>query len=284
LDEFVDGEILDVKKRLQKRAMKQIILFSCLLLFGIPDFASGGQPDSEPVVILYHNTGGTTDPDDIETQHKQVRIVFHMINVVLPKTYGINIKMKPIMWTRGLELIKAGLADGIIDASYNDERAAYAVYPMKAGKPDPTKMLRLTSYSLYKNKDSTITWDGEKIDNIDGDIVSIGSFAIVKDLRKMGVEVKEEPNMPWILRSLAIGKYKAAAMVSVAIDDYMEENPTLKGNIIKVEPPLKRKEYYLIFSKKFYNERTELANAIWDAIEDYKSTDDYRRIKKEFEK
>ena len=276
-------DVFAVKKN-QTRAMKQIILLSCLLLFGIPDFASGGQPDSAPVVILYHNTGGTTDPNDIETQYKQVRIVFHMINVVLPNKYGINIKMKPVMWTRGLELIKAGLADGIIDASYNDERAAYAVYPLKERKPDPAKMLRLTSYSLYKHKDSTITWDGGKIDNIDGDIVSIGSFAIVKDLRKMGVEVKEEPNMPWIMRSLAIGKFKAAAMVDAAIDEYLAENPTLKANIIKFEKPLKRKEYYLIFSKKFYNERKELAEAIWGAIEDYKSTDEYRQMKKEFEK
>lgn len=74
--------------------MKQIILLSCLLLFGIPDFSSGGQPDSDPVVILYHDTGGTVDLDDIETQNKSVRIVYHIINVVLPKTYGINTKMK----------------------------------------------------------------------------------------------------------------------------------------------------------------------------------------------
>jgi polar amino acid transport system substrate-binding protein len=95
--------------------------------------------------------------------------------------------------------------------------------------------------------------------------------------------VKEGPNMPWIMRSLAIGKFKAAAMVDAAIDAYLEKNPALKTNIIKIEKPLKRKEYYLIFSKKFYNERKELAEAIWDAIEDYKSTEEYRQMKKEFE-
>ena len=145
-------------------------------------------------------------------------------------------------------------------------------------------MLRLISYSLYKHKDSTITWNGEKIDNIDGDIVSTGSFAIVKDLRKMGVKVKEEPNMPWIMRSLAIGKFKSAALQSYMVDDFLANNPALKENIIKVEPPLKRKEYYLIFSKKFYNEHKESAETIWDAIEDYKSTDEYRQMRKEFEK
>jgi hypothetical protein len=41
---------------------------------------------------------------------------------------------------------------------------------------------------------------------------------------------------------------------------------------------------YLIFSNKFYHEHEELAEAIWNAIEDYKSTDEYRQMKIEFEK
>ena len=111
--------------------MKPIALLSGLLLFGIPDCVYGAQPDSEPVVILYNDSTGTIDLNDIETQPRANRILYHMVNVVLPKEYGINIKMKPILWTRGLELIRAGLADGITDASYNDKRATYAVYPMK---------------------------------------------------------------------------------------------------------------------------------------------------------
>ena len=173
-----------------QNVMKQLILLSCLNLCIIPGFAYGGQSDSEPAVILYHDGTGTIKLNDLSTQPKANRIVYHMLNVVLPEVYGINIKLKPIMWSRGLELIKASLADGIINASYNDERAAYAIYPMKAGKPDPAKMLRLAEYFLYKNKNSTITWDGTKFAGIDGDIVSISSFAIVKDLRKMGIAVK----------------------------------------------------------------------------------------------
>ena len=264
--------------------MKHLFVFFCLLLLVIPGVAFGGQADSEPVVILYTDSTGTINLDDIETIPKYNRISYHMFHVVLPKKYGINIKFKPIMWSRGLELVKAGQADGIIDASYNDERAVYAVYPMKAGRPDPAKMLRLVEYTLYKNKNSTISWDGTKFDGIDGDIVSITSYAIVNDLRKMGIAVKEEPTMAWIMRNLALGKFKAAALQSRSSDEFLTDNPDLQENITKVEKPLKRKEYYLIFSKKFYDERHELAEAIWDAIEDYSSTDEYRELKKEFEK
>jgi polar amino acid transport system substrate-binding protein len=261
------------------------IFLSCLLLLAISGLASGSAPfNSEPVVILYHDDTGTTQVDDVSSQPRENRIVFHMLNVVLPNRYGINIKMMPVKWSRGLELIKAGFVDGMINASYNDERSAYAVYPMKTGKPDSTKTLRLAIYSLYKNKNSTITWDGLKFDGIDADIVSINSYAIVDDLRKMGIAVKEESNTAWIIRCLAIGKVKSAALQSYVADEFLADNPSLIENIIKVETPLKKKEYYLIFSKKFYHEHEELALAIWDAIEDYKLTDEYRKMKDEFEK
>lgn len=264
--------------------MKQIMLLLCFLLSGIPVFAYGEQPDSEAVVILYNDSTGTIDLNDVETQPRPNRIIYHMVNVVLPKKYGINIKFKPILWSRGLELIKTGLADGIIDASYNDERATYSVYPTKTGIPDPAKMLRSIVYSLYKNKNSTISWDGTRLDGIDGDIASVSSFAIVSDLRKDGIIIQEEPNVTGIVRNLAIGKFKSAALQSYMADEFLVNNPALKENIIKIEPPLKRKEYYLIFSKKFYDEQSELAKAIWDAIEDYRSTDEYRQMRKEFEK
>ena len=264
--------------------MKKLILLSSILLSIIPALACGGQPDSDPVVILYHDGTSGINLDDTSTQPKPDRITYHMLNVVLPQKYGINIKLKPIMWARGLKLLEAGLTDGITDASYNDRRANYAVYPMKAGKPDPAKMLRLVEYSLYKNKNSSILWDGIKFDGIDGDIVSISSYSIVADLRKMGIAVQEEPNMPWIMRNLALGKSQAAAMLSYRADEFLADNPAFKKNIIKVEKPLKRKEYYVIFSRKFYNERNELANAIWNAIEEYSASDEYHEMKNKFEK
>jgi hypothetical protein len=55
----------------------------------------GNQPDSEPVVILYNNSTGTIDLKDIKTPFLPNRIIYHMMHVVLPKKYGINIELKP---------------------------------------------------------------------------------------------------------------------------------------------------------------------------------------------
>jgi polar amino acid transport system substrate-binding protein len=265
--------------------MKKRMLLLGMLLLIISGFAYGVQPNPDPVIILYSDGGtGKMSLSDISTQYPPNRIIYHMLNVVLPEKYGINIKLKPIMWSRGLKLIKTGLADGIINASYNDERATYAVYPMKNGKPDPAKLLRVTEYSLFKSKKSTITWDGVKIDGIDGGIASLKSYAIIKDLEKMGIIVKEDQNTETIFRNLAIGKHKAAAVLGPVGDKQLADNPALKGKIIKFEKPLKKKEYYLIFSKKFYKNNEKLANAIWNAIENYSSSDEYHELKRVFEK
>ena len=103
-------------------------------------------------------------------------------------------------------------------------------------------------------------------------------FAICRSLRK------QEISTPIIMLTARDTNIDIVMGLKQGADDYLANNPALKENIIKVEPPLKRKEYYLIFSKKFYNERKELAKAIWDAIEDYKSTEEYHQMKKEFEK
>jgi len=72
-----------------------------LWLFGIPASIYGGQPDSEPVVILYNDSTGTIGLSDLKAQPLPNNIFYHMMHVILPKKYNINIELKPIMWVQG---------------------------------------------------------------------------------------------------------------------------------------------------------------------------------------
>ena len=181
-------------------------------------------------------------------------------------------------------MIKLGFADGIINASYTEERAEYAAYPMKEGKHDPAKRLRGVTYSLYKNSNSSIEWDGRQITKVDGDIGAVKSFAVVKELQKIGIDVKEFQFELKLMKDLAIGKLKAVGMPDYIANAYIEKDPFLKTNIIQLQPPLKKKDYYLIFSKIFYREHQEMAKCIWDKMEEYTHSKEYRRLKQEFEK
>ncbi len=263
--------------------IKQTFLVIFLLI--LPLLANGESADQQQIVILYSDADKKIDLNDLSTTPSKVnRIIYHMLHKVLPQKYKIPIKLKPVSWSRGLELIKQGSADGIINASYNEERAKFAVYPMKDGRHNPAKRLRGINYSLYKNKDSSIEWDGHKITKIDGNIGAVKSYAIVNDLQKLGIDVKEFQFELKIMKDVAIGKLKAAGMQDYVADDFINQRPFLKENISKFQIPLKQKDYYLIFSRKFYREHQETAENIWEIMAKYSLSEEYTRLKQEFEK
>lgn len=266
-----------------KMKTKQMLMITLMLIS--PSLTMGESSNRKPVVILYTDAENKINLDDLsKVPQKTNRIIYHMLKEILPNKYGIPIKLKPIQWSRGLDLIKLGLADGIINASYNEDREKYAVYPMKNGKHNPAKRLKGIEYMLYKNKNSSIEWDGKKITGIDGDIGAVKSYAIVKDFKKMGIDVKEFPSEWGIMKDVAIGKLKGTGMQAYMADIRIEKDPFLKENIIKMPVPLKKKDYYLIFSKKFYQERRETADAIWDKYEEYSQTEEYKQKRLSFEK
>ena len=78
-------------RQFQSKNIRHVFLI-CLVLLVIADFAFGNQPATAPVTILYHDGTGTIDLNNIETQPRANRKDYYMINVVLPKKYGIKIK------------------------------------------------------------------------------------------------------------------------------------------------------------------------------------------------
>lgn len=64
-----------------------------------------------------------------------------------------EIVLTPLPWKRCLSRVSSGQMDAAIKMSYSVERATkVGVYPMREGKPDPTKRLLTESYSLYQLK------------------------------------------------------------------------------------------------------------------------------------
>lgn len=264
--------------------MKIKQIFIIIILWVFPLGAMGEATNQKPILIVYSNGEKTIDLNDLSTiPVKSNRIIYYILQTVLPQKYNIPLKLSPVSWSRGLELVKKGVADGIVNASYNKERAQYAIYPMKAGKHNPAKQLKTIQYSLYKHRNSTMHWDGTQFTNIDGDIGAVKSYAIVGDLRKMGIPVKEFQIELKIMKDVAVGKLKATAMQDYIADEHIKLHPLLKTNLVKLPIPLRTKVYYLIFSKNFYQENEAMAHKIWDTIEMYSQSDEYQRLKQEFE-
>jgi polar amino acid transport system substrate-binding protein len=181
-------------------------------------------------------------------------------------------------WERGLGLLQANQVDGVFNASFRPERMELGVYPMKDGNIDPSKRTFTNAYFLYKLKDSPLQWDGEQFSNLNGDIGAVRGYAVVGDLEEMGVNVYEGPDQLDNLRKLAQGRLAGVADIGTMIDLYLRDYPEELGDIVKVEPPLREKDYYLILSHHFVQQHPQLATDIWNEIERIRESGEYDEI------
>lgn len=212
------------------------------------------------LVILHSSTNNEVRPANIKYLEK--------IQKVADKN-KINIKFKAIPWKRGLLLIKTGKADGIVNASFKEDRAVYAVYPMKDDLLDASRRLNPgKSYSIYKNKNSTIKWDGEKFSNVDGFVAAIDSYAVNENLKThKNIKVINKNDRMEIIRDLESNKISAYAGLTTDVEFILEKYPVFRENIIKEPIPIRKKDYYLIFSKKIYSgtKKNEI-ELIWNGL------------------
>ena len=194
---------------------------------------------------------------------------------------GIDINFQGGPWSRALQLVKDGFAHGVINASYDKDRAKYAVYPMINGKLDKSKSLKAPAYYLYKRKDSNFDFDGKKLINAKGYIGAIPSYAVIKDLKKLNAKVQYKTNVISNLNSVLYKEFLATAQLASEADVVINENKELKKNIVKLSVPIRKKEYYLIFSKNYYKQNQAKVHKIWNTIEKLKNKKKYLNINKE---
>jgi len=180
---------------------------------------------------------------------------------------GMTLAFKGVPWKRALVMIEKGVADGLINASYKEDRAQYAVYPMKDGKLDSSRRLNPgKTYYIYKNRNSSISWDGTRFSRPDGPVAAKDGYAVIEDLKKhqnidIVIKIREEQ----IIGDLIRGKIAAyAAMETEA--QAMKKIPNFDDKVVREPNPIRQKDYYVIFSKPSYDKKKDEIENLWDLL------------------
>lgn len=189
--------------------------------------------------------------------------------------HNIEVNFEGVPWSRALELIKTAQADGLINASYKKERAKFAVYPMKNNQLDTPKSLKAPAYYLYKRKEHPLTFDGKQLFNAKGKIGAIKSYAVIDDLKKLDADIDFGTNCASNLHNVFYKKTIATAELEQEANAIIKNHSYMAKELIKLDIPVRKKEYYLIFSKPFYEKYPNIAQAIWKSIEELKNTPKY---------
>lgn len=160
--------------------------------------------------------------------------------------------------------MEMGLLDAMLMFSYNDERAAYAVYPMKNGKPDGRLRLAELRYHVYVADNSPLVWNGKQFDPQPVTVGVNSGYSILAELRKMGLVVEEARSTEQNFQKLRLGRIDAYVMQD-APADLLIETMNIRG-VHKLPIPLSAKDYFLPFSKAFYSNTPEPAERMWEQI------------------
>jgi len=189
------------------------------------------------------------------------------IDVIEQAASMLNIKINYVRvpGKRVLNQIRTNQVDGGFIFSYNQERAQYAIYPMKEQKADSTLRIATLDYYFYKRKDQPIEWDGTSLESTGETLVGAHTgFSVIKKLKKNKINTLEIESTEKLFEMLNKRRLTAVAIQSNIASSYINENNL--NNVERVTPPISTKDYYLIFSPRMAEDNPALVKEIWRVI------------------
>ncbi len=147
--------------------------------------------------------------------------------------------------------------------SYKAGRLNEGVYPTKNSKVDKSRRISTKSYNFYTN-DPKVSWDGVTLEN-GANIGAMRGYSIVSDLIKKGYSVSEINNLDSGLSMLRSKRLQVFADNTLTIELKIANNPKY-NNIRKLHPPIKSKEYYLVFSHQYEKLNKEKTIRFWKRL------------------
>ncbi|MDN3610055.1 substrate-binding periplasmic protein [Vibrio ostreicida] len=179
---------------------------------------------------------------------------------------GIDVEYVRLPGKRVLQEIASGNVDGGFVFSFNPNRAKLARYPMKDGALVKEQRIANIGYYFYTLKDSGVKWDGVKLDNFDQKIGAHLGFSIVNELKNKQLKVHEVKTTEQLFTMLTLQRLSAIAVQDTTANQFMRDERI--SGVEQLKPAVTIKEYYLVFSHQFFDSSPELANQIWQAIEE----------------
>ncbi len=183
------------------------------------------------------------------------------------KRSGIVLTQVALPWKRCFKELQEGAVDGVAAASFSEERAVFAQYPMtKNGDLDVSLRLRNDSYSLFRPKDGVAGWDGKRFVQLAVPIGTQLGYSVAGDLRKAGVSVDATYyDAKHLMGQLALGRLQMAAMLTKE-GDALLVHPEFAGKIERISPAFVEKPYFVIFSKRFYGQNKKTVEQFWGSV------------------
>jgi polar amino acid transport system substrate-binding protein len=175
-----------------------------------------------------------------------------------------TVELQVLSGRRCLVEIAAGRSDATVGLSHTAERAQQFRYPMHQGQADSRLALRQDAYSLYRRRDSSVVWDGARLNLKPGAVVLVqAGHSIAARLRQAGAPVTEAERSAYMtLFKLSTGEVDAAAVFTSEGQALLQAHPQF-ANLEALRPVLAQKHYYVVFGESFARQHEGELPALW---------------------
>jgi len=203
---------------------------------------------------------------------------FELLNEVARRT-GVEFDFQSMPWKRCLAQLKANQVGGAFAVSFSPERLVLGAYP-GGQKADPQQRMHVDRYVLARRKGSRVDWDGKAFRNLDGRIGFQLGYSVGDFLRGQGVLVDEgSQRSDELLQKLLSGRVEAVALGGADAERLVRG--ALAEQVEVLPQPLLEKPYFLMLSHDFVAKQPELAERIWKAIAEVRTSPAYRKRERE---
>lgn len=204
-------------------------------------------------------------------------IAVELVNQAAAKM-GCKVEWKRLPGRRALRELEIGAAQAMLLLSYTPERAAYAAYPMLGDAPDPSYSLATLSYSVYVKAGSTFKWDNKQFTPAQGLVGVNSGYSVADEVRKLGPTVEEAPSTANNLQKLLMGRITAYVGQDLQADLVIDDK-RITG-VQKMPMPFSSKDYYLPFSKQFFDKSPASVHQLWKLLAEVRKTQGKALMKK----
>lgn len=193
-------------------------------------------------------------------------IFIEMLQIVDSRFDDLEITFHRLPWKRCIDNLKQGEADAIV-ASHKFSRENFAAYPMENEMIDMDFAISTAQYCLFTKRNSKFRWDGESFSYTPNTPISVPQgYSIVSMLESHNLPLVFTNSSEGALDLLAIEKTVAAITYCEVGANYLWKNKANDLQIMAQSPSLSTRRGFLVFSKQFYEQNTDLAHRIWKEI------------------
>jgi polar amino acid transport system substrate-binding protein len=195
------------------------------------------------------------------------------------KRNRVRFDYRSMPWKRCLEQLRANQVDGAFAASYSRERQEVGAFPGGA-TPDAAKRTHMDRYLLVRRRGSTIDWDGKAFHRVDGRVGFQLGYSVGAFLREHDVPVDEGSQQAGELaEKLIAGRLAAAAMGGGDAMRLIRGPVAARLEVLPV--PLLEKPYFLVLSHAVATKQPQLAQRLWDTVEQVRTSPAYKKRERE---